>query len=125
LAYSIDFEFRSYRTMGYFLVTAIVDSEKSDKTLELIIELLDEIKNNGISSSDLVKTKNYIRGNRLMEEESVLTRAQTLSILEALGFGYNYYLRREQRLEQVSIEHIHQIAEEYFKPENYYIHILS
>ncbi len=60
-----------------------------------------------------------------MEEESVLTRAQTLSVLESIGFGYDFYLKREERLNKVNIHDVHRLAEEYFKPENYFIHILS
>ena len=55
----------------------------------------------------------------------MMIRAETLSILEAIGFGYQFYLDREKRLKKVSIKDIHQIAEEYFKQENYFTHILS
>ncbi len=125
LAYSVEFDFRSVRSLGYFQISAIVDKKNEAKTLDSIISVLDDIKQNGITSYDLEKTKNYIRGQRLMDEESVLSKAQTLSILEALGFGYEYYLDRDVRLGNVNIDQIHQIAAEYFNRDNYYIHILS
>lgn len=125
LAYSVEFEFRSFRSLGYFLITAIVDKKKEKQAVESIISVLDNIKMNGISAYELTKTKNFIRGQRLMDEESMLSRAQTLSVLQTLGFSYDYYLQRNERLENVSIDQIHQIAAEYFDPENYFIHTLT
>jgi zinc protease len=125
LAYSVEFEFRSVRSLGYFLVTAIVDKKNEAKAIGSIIAILDDIKKNGIKPYDLEKTKNFIRGERLMDEESVLSKAETLSILETLGFGYDYYLARDERLENVDLEQIHEIAKEYFNRDDYYIHVLS
>ena len=125
LAYSVEFDFRSIRTIGFFLVSAIVDKKFESEAVETIMGVLDNIKRNGISQEILENTKNFILGQKLMEEESMMIRAETLSILEAIGFGYQFYLDREKRLKKVSIKDIHQIAEEYFKQENYFIHILS
>ncbi|MFC1887593.1 M16 family metallopeptidase [Candidatus Cloacimonadota bacterium] len=125
LAYSVDFDFHSVRSLGHFLVTAIVDKKNESQTVDAIIAVLDEIKQNGITPYELEKTKNYIRGQRLLDEESVLSKAQTLSILESLGFGYEYYLNRDKRLNNVNIDQIHQLAGEYFNRDDYFIHILS
>lgn len=125
LAYSVEFDFHSVRSLGYFLVTAIVDKKNENRAIATITNILDDIKENGIKPYDLEKTKNFIRGQRLMDEESVLSKAQTLAILETLGFGYDYYLARDERLENVDLEQIHEIAKEYFKREDYYIHVLS
>ncbi len=40
LAYSVDLEFRSFRSLGYYLITATVDNEKCNESLDLIIQLL-------------------------------------------------------------------------------------
>ena len=55
----------------------------------------------------------------------MLNQAQTLSILEAIGFGYEYYLSREERLKKVNLKALHKIAEEYFNEKDYFIHVLS
>ncbi|MBN1949197.1 MAG: insulinase family protein [Candidatus Cloacimonetes bacterium] len=125
LAYSVEFDFRAVRNLGYFLISAIVDKNNEEETIAHIIRILEDIKDNGISSADLEMTKNYIRGQRLLEEESLLNRAETLSILEVLGFGYQYYLDRDQRLNDVSMDQIHDLAREYFNPGNFFIHVLS
>lgn len=125
LAYSVEFDFHSYRELGYYVATAIVDKKREGEAIDIIRSVLDNIKKNGISKEDLQKTKNYIRGQRLMEEESMLSQAQMLSILEAIGFGYEYYRKREERLEKVSLKAIHNVAEEYFNEDEFFIHVLS
>ena len=125
LAYSVEFNLYSIRSTGYWAASAIVDKSREKESVELICSLLKDIKKNGISKKDLEKTKNYIRGQRLMDEESMLNQAQTLSILEAIGFGYEYYLGREERLKKVSLKALHEIADEYFNENDYYIHVLS
>ena len=125
LAYSVEFNLYSIRSTGYWAASAIVDKSREKESIELICSLLQDIKKNGISGKDLEKTKNYIRGQQLMDEESMLNQAQTLSILEAIGFGYKYHLGREERLKKVNLKALHEIAEEYFNEKDYYIHILS
>ncbi|MBN1327643.1 MAG: insulinase family protein, partial [Candidatus Cloacimonetes bacterium] len=125
LVYSVDFDFFSIRQLGYFMITAIVDKAEKSHTLSIIKDILNDIKTNGILTEDLEKTKNYIRGQRLLEEESMLSRAQTLAILETLGFGYEFYLERERRLNAVNLRHLHEVAAEYFRDDNYYIHVLA
>ena len=125
LAYSVDFEFRSIKELGYFMASVIVDKKNEKQVIDQIISILDEIRKNGITKEDLEKTKNYIRGQRLLEEESMLAQAHIISVLEATGFGYEHYLKREERLHKVDLNSIHKIAAEYFKEDGYFIHVLS
>ncbi len=125
LAYSVEFDFSSIRELGYFVASAIVDKQRESEAIKTIVSVLDDIKENGIIKQELEKTKNYIRGQRLREEESMLNQAFKLSNLESLGLGYQYYLKREERLEKVNIDSIHKIAQEYFDEEKYWIHVLS
>lgn len=125
LAYSTDFDFESIRQMGYFVAGAIVDRTASTQVIDIILDVLAGIKVNGITAEDLQKTKNYIRGQRLQDEESMLAQAQMLSVLDVLGLGYEYYLNRDQRLEKVSLDAIHDLAREYFNSNAMYIHVLK
>ena len=125
LAYSVDFEFSSIKELGYFMASVIVDKKNESEVIYQIISILGDIRKNGITKEDLEKTKNYIRGQRLLEEESMLAQAHIISVLEATGFGYEHYLKREERLQKVNLDSIHKIAEEYFKEDEYFIHVLS
>ena len=125
LGYSVDFDFYSNRQTGIYAASITVDKKREEEALNLLKSILENIKNNGISKEDLEKTKNYIRGQRLMEEESVISRAQTLSVLEATGFGYEYFQKRDKRLKKVSLKSLKDVASEYFNDANFFIHVLS
>ncbi len=123
LAYSVLFDFNSIHTLGFWNAMAVVDKKNGKQTVDLIMQIFEDIKNNGIPKKKLEITKNYIRGQRLLENESVLNLAHNLSILEAMGYGYQYFLNREKRLDEVDTEILHKLAKEYLKDS--YTHILS
>ncbi len=125
LAYFVEFSFHSIRSLGFWVASAIVDKKRESEAVNMIHTVLHDIKKNGIQTRDLEKTKNYIRGQRLMEEESMLNQAHTLSVLESIGFGYEYYLKWEERLNKVNLKALQKIAEEYFNESEYFIHVLS
>jgi len=112
------------RSIGFWVASAVVDKAKKDEAVKVIRDVLKDIKTNGITTVELETTKNFIRGQRLMEQESVLNQAQTLSILESLGLGYSYYLKRDERLNEVDIKMLHDLAIEYFKEEDQFVHIM-
>ncbi|MDP8201056.1 MAG: pitrilysin family protein [Candidatus Tenebribacter burtonii] len=124
LAYSVEFGFSSVRTTGFWVASAVVDKADKDEAVKVIRDVLKDITTNGITPKELKTTKNFIRGQRVMEQESVLNLAQTLSVLESLGLGYSYYLKRDERLDKVNVKMIHDLASEYFKEEDQFIHIM-
>ncbi|MBT6993753.1 MAG: insulinase family protein [Candidatus Cloacimonetes bacterium] len=123
LAYSVLFDFNSIHTLGVWNAMAVVDKKNESRTVDLIMQIFEDIKNNGILEKKLEITKNYIRGQRLFENESVLNLAHNLSILETMGYGYKYFQNREKRLNEVNIDFLHKLAKEYLKDS--YTHILS
>ena len=125
LAYMVDFELRTMQHIGEFHAFTIVDKKNEKPAIEIIRNVLEKSRMGKISDIDLTKTINYIRGNRLIDEESVLSQASIISALEVMGFGYKHYQTRDERLQKVTLDSIKKIAEEYFHEENYFIHVLS
>jgi predicted Zn-dependent peptidase len=125
LSYSSHFGFTVLKNSGFYHLTALVDKQRESEAIDAIYQVLESAKGAGITAENLQKTKNFIRGQRLMDQESVLSQAQTISVLEAIGLGYQFYLDRDQRLQNVGIEQLRELAQEYFKPENYFTHILD
>ncbi|MCD4819749.1 MAG: insulinase family protein [Candidatus Cloacimonetes bacterium] len=124
LVYSTDFGFFSTQNVGIYQISAVTDKKSEKVVIKTIKEVLDRIKKNGITDNDLEKIKNSIRGNRLIEEESVLSQAIRIAILEIMDYGYQYYLDSDKRIDAVSIKFLHNLALEYFNDEKYYIHVL-
>jgi predicted Zn-dependent peptidase len=123
LAYSVSFDVHSYTDFGYFAINCITDRENDKFAVELIRQVLNDIARDGITEEELKVAKNYIRGQRLIGEESMMSQAKILSYLKALGYDYQYYLERDKRLESVTCETIKKLAEEYFTEDNFYTYI--
>ena len=125
LAYSVDFDFQALENLGYFRVWAQVNRDGEKESLRVIRDILEQCKSNSISEEELEIARNAIRGSRLQDGESVLHQATSISLLESIGLGYQYFLDREKRLERVTLEHIRGIAQQYFVDDNFFTHILS
>ncbi|MFO7896584.1 MAG: pitrilysin family protein [Candidatus Cloacimonadales bacterium] len=125
LSYSSHFGFTVLKQSGFYSLSALVDKERESEAIDAIYQVLESAKGDGITAENLQKTKNFIRGQRLMDQESVLSQAQTISVLEAIGLGYQFYLDRDKRLESVELEQMRQLAQTYFQSDKYYTHILD
>jgi len=124
IAYSAEFDYDLLNDLGYFDMFAIVDKEKEDFAIELLLKMQADLKRDGVSESEITKAKNYILGQTLMEEESVLSQAQVISSLMALGYDYEFYLGREDRVKAVCGDGVMRILEEYFNFEDEYLHVV-
>ena len=118
VAYSVSFDHTALTDIGFFHLYAAVDNRKEKESLDAIYNLLDSSGNGLINGEDLQIAKNAIRGNRLMEDESNLHQAQVISLLNTLGYGYQYYLDRDKRLEEVELDFVKMLAENYLNRDN-------
>ncbi|PID27985.1 MAG: hypothetical protein CSB55_06485 [Candidatus Cloacimonadota bacterium] len=119
-AYSLNFESFSIEELGIFHAVAIVDKKTEEESRKYILHILEDIRLNGVTEHELAVAKKYLSGARLMESESMSAQSSALSYLIATGYSYDYYLEREKRLQNVSLESIHEIADKYFAKENLY-----
>ncbi len=124
-AYFTGFDFISLQETGIFVASAMVDKEKSREAYRLVIRIMQEIKKNGVSEEELEIAKNTIRGQRLRAEESVIGQSSSLAMLDVLGYDYEFYLKREERLQKVTAVDLQRIAQEYFVENALYSHILE
>ena len=125
LSYASHFSYTSLMEKSYFELSTLVDKDREDEAMDVIMTILEKVKKKKFSAKELQRTKNYIRGQRLMDEESALSQAQNISILESIGLGYKFYLERDKRLENVTLDQLQKLAEKYFNEDNYYIHIMN
>ncbi len=125
VAYSVSFDHTALTDMGFFHLYAAVDNKKEKQSLDAIYKLLTSAGNGLIIEEDLQIAKNAIRGNRLMEDESNLHQAQVISMLNTLGYGYQYYLDRDKRLQEIDLDFVKMLARQYLKIDNLTTHIYS
>ena len=84
-----------------------------------------DIKEKGVTKKELTIVKNFIRGSRMIDEESVLVQSQILAMIYALGFDYEYFSKRNERLMDLRIKDLQEVAKKYFNESAYYTYILS
>ncbi len=123
-AYSVDFDIVKTTDLGYFLINAIVEKKYYKKTISLIKEILTNQIDKNLVDYYLPRLKTYIKGQKIMDEESVLSQAISLSQLSSIGKDYSYYLNWEKRLNGVSTKMILDVSAKIFKEENFYVYVL-
>jgi predicted Zn-dependent peptidase len=125
VAYTAEFDYSLLRDLGYFQMFAVVDKAKEDFAINLLIKMLIDLKKNGVTKDEMIKTKNFIQGQMYLDEESVLTTAQIISNLTVLGYDYEFYQSREKRLNNVTKDQIKFVLDKYFNVDDLYLHIVS
>jgi zinc protease len=123
LAYSVGFDFTALSEVGFFANYAIVDRNREEQAIASMKKIMKDIIKNNVTKEEMELTKNFINGQRLLDDESVASQASSLGILSSLGYSYDFYLNREKRLQEVSFDDIAQIAETYFTSNNLYTQI--
>ncbi len=125
VAYSVGFDQNNYDKFGFFICSAIVDKNETKYSLKSIKTIFNDIKKDGVQEKELNIVKNFIRGSRMIDEESILIQSQILAMIYAIGFDYDYYCKRNERLMNLTIDDLQRVAKKYFVESEYYTYILS
>ena len=124
IAYSAEFDYDLMTDLGYYDMFTIVDKEKENLAVDLLLKIQNDLKTSGVTEDELFKAKSFVLGQSRMDEESVLSQAQVISSLLTLGYDYDFYEQREERIKQVTNESIMKIVNEYFNYEDEFLQIL-
>ncbi|MGC9362206.1 MAG: M16 family metallopeptidase, partial [Candidatus Syntrophosphaera sp.] len=123
-AYQTGFEYSCVRNQGHWFVYAYCDLADHKPALKLIREILQGIRENGVTPQELLHAQNYLCGTRRFELESASLQAMLISSLSAAGYETDYYLKREERIRAVSLADLKSLAEKWLSPQNQWTHIL-
>lgn len=125
LAYSVYTFTGSYSDIGAFIVSAGTRPENCQRVIDIILEELEDVRQNGITQEELTKTFSQLKGSLYMGLETVSSRMNKLgrSLLH-----YNRVITPEDNvadLECVTVEDVKQLAQTLFRKENMEITILG
>lgn len=125
LAYSVYTFTGSYSDTGAFIVSAGTRPENCQRVIDIILEELEDVRQNGITQEELTKTFSQLKGSLYMGLETVSSRMNKLgrSLLH-----YNRVITPEDNvadLERVTVEDVKRLAETLFRKENMEITILG
>ena len=124
LAYQTGFDFSSINELGFWSAYAFCSQRDYKKCLALMQDIIHDVVENGVETEELERAKRYLIGMNRFDLESVSYSASSISNLAALGYEPQYYLQREERINNVNRELIKHIAAKWLTPENQYLHIL-
>ncbi len=115
LAYSVYSYQTNYSDAGLFGIYAGTRPENAAEVLRLIRMIVADLRKNGISSLELVKAKEQLKGNLLLGLESSSSRMSRLGKLEMILRKYVTLEEVINKIDAVTIEGIKEMSEQLFK----------
>jgi zinc protease len=115
LAYSTGSLFPSRQADSHFATYIIVLPENAERAREGILEILEDIKEHGVTAEELARAQSSIIGNYLIDHETAERRAWYLGWYEMLGVGVAMDEKYPQLIRQVTSEDVQRVAEKYLR----------
>jgi predicted Zn-dependent peptidase len=107
LVYSIYSGAQSYRDTGLLTISAATDSQNFSKVLKLVLKEIRALHKDGITSEELRRAKEHMKGNLMLSLESTTSRMHRLARQE-LSFGAFFSLDEMlSAIESVREEEVH------------------
>ncbi|HLC41026.1 MAG TPA: pitrilysin family protein [Methylomirabilota bacterium] len=107
LVYSIYSGAQSYRDTGLLTISAATDSQNFSKVLKLVLKEVRALHKDGITSEELRRAKEHLKGNLMLSLESTTSRMHRLARQE-LSFGAFFSLDEMLgAIESVREEEVH------------------
>lgn len=114
LAYYVGADSENYTDSGFLMVNAGVNNDKADDAIEVILEEIRKIKNNGITAEELRQAKEQAEGGMVVALENSRTVAQAYS-MPVLYKGKVLTPEEElAKIKAVTLEQVKDVAEEIF-----------
>jgi predicted Zn-dependent peptidase len=117
LAYSIYSYQTNYSDAGLLTVYAGTRPSNASQVIELILENIAALKNRGINTSELTKTKAQLKGNLLLGLESSSSRMSRIGKLELTLGKFITLDEVVTKIDKVSLEDLQIKIQELFNPE--------
>ncbi len=117
LAYSVGASAAMYQDCGVFSIYAGTSPKQTGEVLDICIEELREIVENGISAEELELIKEQSIASILLGLEDSSVRAGTLARLEMVHGRQISVEETIQKIEAVEIEEVQNLAKEFFQTE--------
>ncbi|HEB01586.1 MAG TPA: insulinase family protein, partial [Candidatus Portnoybacteria bacterium] len=125
LAYYVHTEAENYTDTGYLVTQAGVDNKKVDRVIKSILAEYRKVKDKKISSSELKKAKEYIKGRTLLNLEESQEMASWLAGQEILTGKILTLKEKFAKIEAVTLGDLQRVAQDIFVPEKLNLAIIG
>lgn len=110
---------------GYYAIQSGIKSEKTDSALMVIMDIMNNYKQNGITEEELAFTKSALVSSDALRYETSFSKANFLSTVLSRNLDKNYREKQAQMIGALTKSDIDQYAKNYLKPENMVIVIVG
>jgi len=125
LAYAVFSELSPYRDTGCLSIYAGTSIESAGKVVESITKEFQQLKQDGVSSDELRRAKDHLKGSLMLSLESTSSRMSNLARQE-MYFGRFFTLDElVESIEQVSATDVQRIAQTFFDPKQIALTVLG
>lgn len=125
LAYSVGTFMNSYRDCGNYGVYAGTSPENADEVMRLIREILDDVRQNGITAQELARAKEHVKGTLALGLEATANRMIRLARSEMMHgriISIEEFLRK---IDEVTGEDVLETARSVLNPEKFVLAALG
>jgi predicted Zn-dependent peptidase len=114
LAYAVFSELNPYRDTGCLSIYAGTSIESVRQVVELITKEFRELKQQTVTTEELRRAKDHLKGSLMLSLESTASRMSNLARQE-MSFGRFFTLDElVESIESVTADHVQQIAQTFF-----------
>jgi zinc protease len=117
LAYIVTSFMRPGVDPGMFAFYIACDVSKTDTAIQGLFDEIGKVRSEEIQEDEVRSAKENIIGNHLIALQSTWSRAESRSLNELYGLGYDYHLKFVERISEVTPEQVKSVAEKYLDPE--------
>jgi zinc protease len=124
LAYALAFMASSNLDPGFIGVYMGTHPDKLEIAIQGVLRELKKVKSEGLTEDEVERAKKYLIGNFEIGLQTNGSQANTMSLDELYGTGYNHYQKYPQEIQRVTKEDVHRVAQKYFNLEDYALAII-
>ncbi len=110
LSYGANTALAPYRHSGILVGSAATRADRANETIEVMLEQIERMANDGPSESELSAAKQFITGSYPLRFDSSGKIARQLVGLQNENLGIDYLERRNTEIEAVSLEDVQRVA---------------
>jgi len=118
-----EFELRSYRAP--FVISASVQGHRVAQLISNILQIVNEIRTEGITAQELDTAKQQVIENYLSQAQTARQIAEQLHLIELYGLGRDYPQKLSDRINQVTLADVQRVAEKYLPRQNLIITVVG
>ncbi len=118
LTYGVSSFFRPYKKTGIFAVSSFTNTETTIEALDVILEILNRLHEQGIDGATLISAKNYIKGQYPPRYETSGDLAALLTAMFIYDFDESFINNFQDNVDKMTVEKSRQIINKYFPNEN-------